>query len=227
MRIKDLPSGSPTALDNLAIDNGTSVRKAPFSAFETGNNQVTFTSGDDEEPNSYISVNEVQSGMLKDVFNKISTMCQNVRYLYGLIGNIDVGSTITGAINTIKDKIGTSSMGTTATTVTGAIYELRQMLTQNALISAIPGLLSRGGVADLDAITGEGIYTYSSTASNIPPVQAGGVFIMIKYSNTYRVQIAIANSASQYVTTPPRIFIRRSFGDSSWSNWFEIATTAV
>lgn len=222
MRIRDLPSGTPTSSDNLAIDNGNANRKAPFSAFEAGDNNVTFTSGDTDTPSVWQSVPVLASGALKSLFANVSTMMANSRYMWGFIGQTAMGTvaeTITGAIAELKDKIGSSSMGTTATTITGAIAELRQMLTQSALVNAIPGLLTRGAATDFNSATATGNYTYTSSTLNKPPIDAGGQFNVYRFSATYIVQEAFINSSSS--SAKPRVFIRRSYSAGNWTSWSE------
>lgn len=129
MQIHELPTDSPTtAEDYLAIDDGTSTRKALFSGFEAGGNEVTFTSGDSASPSTWQTVSTMASGTLSTLMNGLSKMASNARYLYSVIGQTALGTTattITGAIAEIVGKIGNTAMTTTATTLTGAIKEVK------------------------------------------------------------------------------------------------------
>ena len=76
------------------------------STGNTQNNIATFNSEDSTTPDSWTDVSILTSGEKHcNLFNKISTMCRNVRYLWHLIGNnqLSVGDgTITGAINELN-----------------------------------------------------------------------------------------------------------------------------
>lgn len=79
---------------------------------DSKDNVVTFTSGDAEDSNVSVLTGWETVGALstgdthKSIFNKISTMIKNVRYLYKLLGTTDIssigGGTITGAINKLN-----------------------------------------------------------------------------------------------------------------------------
>lgn len=73
---------------------------------DTKDNTITFTSGDGTDPTAWADVPVLTRGEKhSSLFNKISTMCRNVRYLWQLIGNdqLSVGDgTITGAISTLN-----------------------------------------------------------------------------------------------------------------------------
>lgn len=105
MQIHELPSGTPTDSDLLPFDTGEANYKTPFSGFDVGENTATFTSGDDDDPQQFKTVDLIETGPLKTVLNRLSMAASNIRYLGKLIGN--------------------SIMGTSATTITGAISELK------------------------------------------------------------------------------------------------------
>ena len=116
MQIHDLNTKALTDPAYVAFDDGTDTYKADFKAeidnaaadavadADLTDNTVAFTSGDAASPTAWTAVDVLTSGLsLKTLFNRISTMVKNVRYIWS--------------------KIGTASMGTTATTITGAIAE--------------------------------------------------------------------------------------------------------
>ena len=116
MQIHDLNTKALTNPAYVAFDDGTDTYKADFKAeidnaaadavadADLTDNTVAFTSGDSASPTGWTAVSVLTSGLsLKTLFNRISTMVKNVRYIWS--------------------KIGTASMGTTATTITGAIAE--------------------------------------------------------------------------------------------------------
>ena len=83
-----------------------------------------YTSGDSASPSNWSSVDVVStSDTNSSIFNKITTMVQNVRWLYTKLGNddfSDTGSdTITGALSTLQSRLdGKSPMSHTHTTMT-------------------------------------------------------------------------------------------------------------
>lgn len=116
MQIHDLNTKALTDPAYVAFDDGTDTYKTEFNEVvanaaasavadaDLTENTVAFTSGDAASPTAWTAVDVLTSGLsLKTLFNRISTMVKNVRYIW--------------------NKIGTASMGTTATTITGAIAE--------------------------------------------------------------------------------------------------------
>ena len=70
---------------------------------DSAENTVTFESGDAAETNVWTDVDVLASGEKhSSIFNKVSTMFKNVRYLYKMLGTTDIsaigGGTVTGAI---------------------------------------------------------------------------------------------------------------------------------
>ena len=79
---------------------------------DTKDSAVTFTSGDcaDANASSWTSVNPLETGETHaSLFNKISTMLKNIRYLYKKLGTTDISSigdgTVTDAISKLNSKI--------------------------------------------------------------------------------------------------------------------------
>lgn len=69
----------------------------------TNNNSVTFTTADSASPTEWTDVEQMKSGEKhSSLFNKISAMFKNVRWLYKMLGTTDISSigdgTCTGAI---------------------------------------------------------------------------------------------------------------------------------
>lgn len=119
MQIHDLNTKALTDPAYVAFDDGTDTYKTEFNDVvanaaaaavadaDLTDSTVAFTSGDAASPTAWTAVDVLTSGLsLKTLFNRISTMVKNVRYIWS--------------------KIGTASMGTTATTITGAIAEHEQ-----------------------------------------------------------------------------------------------------
>ena len=105
MQIHELPTDTPTSSDYLAMDDGTSTRKALMNTFTLNDNPVTFTTRDETTPTEWKGASAMASGdSLAVLFNRASAAASNVRYLRSLIGTTALGTiatTITGAINEI------------------------------------------------------------------------------------------------------------------------------
>lgn len=134
MQIHELPSASPSASDYIPIDNGTATRKTTLSSIDMGSNEITFTSGDTSSPSSWQTVAVMASNTAANLMNAISKMVANIRWLYNRLGTSSTGTTattVTGAIAEHSTKIGSAEMGTTATTLTGAIAEVNDSVNTN------------------------------------------------------------------------------------------------
>ena len=82
----------------------------PLPQGDTTNNIVTFTNKDNLSPTAWTDVEKLASGEKhSSIFNKISTMFKNIRYLYKMLGTTDISNlsdgTITGAINKLNTDI--------------------------------------------------------------------------------------------------------------------------
>lgn len=162
MQIHDLNTKTLTDPAYVAFDDGTDTYKADFKAeidnaaasavadADLTDNTVAFTSGDAESPTTWTAVSVLTSGLtIKELFNRISTMIKNVRYIWNLLGSSsfsNVASTLTGAI-------GNTALTTTAQTLSGAIAEHER---------DISGLNSKIKSTDIT------ITTSSSGAAGIP-----------------------------------------------------------
>lgn len=115
MEIHELPSGTLANEDVLAVDNGANTRKLNFKNIvnsliteaDLTDNPVAFTSGDAENPTEWSNVSVITTGStLATLFNRISTMVKNVRWLYSKLGTTDIssigGGTVTGAISALN-----------------------------------------------------------------------------------------------------------------------------
>lgn len=132
MQIHDLNTKALTDPAYVAFDDGTDTYKVEFndtveSAAQDAvadadltQNTVGFTSGDSLSPSGWTSVPQITTdSTLATLFNRISTMVKNVRYIWNLLGSSsfsNVASTLTGAI-------GNTALTTTAQTLSGAIAE--------------------------------------------------------------------------------------------------------
>lgn len=146
MEIHELNTKALTDPAYVPFDDGTDTYKAEFNevvenaanaavaAADLTNNSVAFTSGDAASPTAWSSVSVITSGStLATLFNRISTMVKNVRWLYSKLGTTDIssigGGTVTGAISALNGKadyelrkitipLNNSSMGTVSVSYT-------------------------------------------------------------------------------------------------------------
>lgn len=147
MEIHDLNTKALTDPAYVAFDDGTDTYKTEFNdvvadaaadavaSADLTDNMVAFTSGDSASPTGWTAVDVLTSGLsLKTLFNRISTMVKNVRYIWNLLGSSsfsNVASTLTGAI-------GNTALTTTAQTLSGAIVEHESDIsTLNSKIGAV------------------------------------------------------------------------------------------
>lgn len=96
-------------------------------------------------------------------------------------------------------------------------YQLTQTIngvTSN--ISALPGLLSRGTITAFNDVTTTGLYIYTSSAKNRPPVSAGGCCLVLRISSTSCWQLAFITSTS---STAMQAYARRMYSSGNWTAW--------
>lgn len=77
---------------------------------DTKDNTATFDSGDATAPASWADVPALASGEKHSgIFNKVSTMFRNIRYLYKMLGTADISAigdgTVTGAISMLNTNV--------------------------------------------------------------------------------------------------------------------------
>lgn len=126
MQIHDLNEKTLTNPAYVAFDDGEDTYKTEFNecvenaanaavaAADLTENEVAFTSGDAASPTAWSSVSVLTSGStLATLFNRISTMVKNVRWLYSKLGTTDIssigGGTVTGAISALNGKLAYST----------------------------------------------------------------------------------------------------------------------
>ena len=91
------------------IRNGKTFSGTP-TRVDTAKSYTTFTSNDNKSPTQWTEVELLTSKEEhQSMFNKISTMFKNIRYLYKVLGNTDISAigdgTITGGLNTLNGSL--------------------------------------------------------------------------------------------------------------------------
>lgn len=122
MQIHELPAQTNAAdTDVVAIDTGTSTQKitvANLGKHITESSTPAYTSGDAANPSSWANVATITSGLaLSTLFNRLSTMVKNVRYLYTQLTSVqDKISGLTSQTESFADK----TVQTSTTTFLGS-----------------------------------------------------------------------------------------------------------
>jgi len=209
MQIHDLNTKALTDPAYVAFDDGTDTYKTEFNDVvadaaaaavadaDLTDNTVAFTSGDAASPTAWTAVDVLTSGLsLKTLFNRISTMVKNVRYIW--------------------NKIGTASMGTTATTITGAIAEHESDISTLNSKLKVKEYTSSSGFTGLDSQLSTdaqlGAYIAYVTGTNDAPTSDTRWTVVGFYSgDQYQAQIAF--------TFDNKIFKRYKRSGTTWSNW--------
>lgn len=212
MEIHELNTKALTDPAYVPFDDGTDTYKAEFNEVvedaanaavaeaDLTNNSVAFTSGDAASPTAWSNVSVITTGStLATLFNRISTMVKNVRWLYSKLGTTDIssigGGTVTGAISALNGKVASS-------TVTYS--------KNNTYISATEGAVQRFG----NVVAGSIIFTMSSAASDnnislitgLPAPRASQQFI-IMCVNDYSMTRAQLTSSGTLRTWYSRAFV--------------------
>ena len=96
----ELSEESENLVTNKAVTTGIKYN-------DTKDNTTTFLSDDTLEPEGYSDISLLKSSEThSSIFNKLSTMFKNVRYLFGMLGTTDISSigdgTVTDAISRIN-----------------------------------------------------------------------------------------------------------------------------
>lgn len=122
------------------------VLEVPYLYSNTRDSTVSYTSNDNTNPTAWTNISAITSGEKhSSLFNKISTMFKNVRYIYKMLGTTDISQlgdgTVTGALsslnaNSLKCKVVSASIAGIAA---GAykIIELGLGLTGTNTLSAV------------------------------------------------------------------------------------------
>lgn len=220
MEIHELNTKALTDPAYVPFDDGTDTYKAEFNevvedaanaavaAADLTNNSVAFTSGDAASPTAWSSVSVITSGStLATLFNRISTMVKNVRWLYSKLGTTDIssigGGTVTGAISALNGKTILTLTRTENTHVTVqnfnrlSAYKRGNMLCLNGNLSAEYG----SGFTDFNEIGR--ISNWSAISDiyvNVPAQNDGSKVICIQiYANgTIRIYSSTAFAGAPF-----------------------------
>lgn len=196
MEIHSLNSKTPSATDVLALDTGSDTYKATGTAV-VENAAPTYTSGDAASPTSWADVTVLSSGLsVKTLLNRISTMIKNVRWLYS--------------------KLGTTELGTTATTITGAIAEHEADI--SGLNSNKLGFLGdfTGNMNSVDI--SPGIYRLNAagsyTITDLPGSMSDPAYCLFIQEPYFNTQVILNDSY---------LLIRKRTGNPpAWRSWLKL-----
>lgn len=157
MQIHELNSRTPTATDEMALDTGSLTYKTT-----AGQLRPQFTSSDMANPTSWDDVPVLvgNNASITYVFERLTRMFRNIRYLWKLIGSNDFSN----VAETISGAIGNTALTTTATDISGAIAEHEED------ISTINGNLSKKFIettgTSVDLTTAYAVVPCANVAAN-------------------------------------------------------------
>ena len=128
------------------IEREEAIKNKLDTTGDTKDNIVTYTSEDAENPTSWTSMVLFKSKeKFSSLFNKISVMAKNVRYLYKLLGTTDISGYGDGTVTDIISKLETEKLGTikacsveTVADGTGAIVSIDKSGTEATINFKIP-----------------------------------------------------------------------------------------
>lgn len=219
-----LSSTSENPLQNKIINTALSEKLGVSG--DSKNNIVTFTSSDTTDANvtSWISEDQLTSGVThSNFFAKASKMFNNIRYLFKLLGTVDISTigngTVTGAINQLNTYTNTINNDTVHfsyindTNIIQDGTDLDTFVTPGTYrcwSSATAATLLHCPVSETNTKSGFRLYVLP-TGYGVEPIQ-------------YGMQILIASAASDGVG---RIFYRNQTGTDSnyyWKEWQQIYT---
>lgn len=186
---------------------------------DTSDSYVTFTSDDMANPTNYTDVNLLTSGEThSSLFNKVSTMFKNIRYLFKMLGTTDISSigdgTTTGGISALNSGLSTATSDITA--LDSNLDNLNASLTFDSWItngadltaitskswsySANPNVLAKQGVPD--GFSKYGTY-FGFNSSNYKAILYQSVLGELAiYSTNNSVWVSMATKADySYVQT--------------------------
>lgn len=165
---------------------------------DSQNNTVTFTSGDAADSSvsrttGWSAVAALTSGLTHSaLFNRISTMMKNVRYLYKLIGTTDISSL------------------STAGTVTGAISKLNTDLTDTLK------KVTWTNNVDLNNLTTDGIYYLGNGLTNAPSTSIWSPMRVYKPTSVSAIRQIIYHRSG---ATGETYTMSRAYQDNAWTDW--------
>lgn len=143
---KELSETSTNLVENQAIAKGLKTN-------ETKDNTVTFISNDSKEVTAYEDINVLTSGEKhSSIFNKISTMFKNIRYLYKILGSTDISTINDGTVTNIVSNLNENKLNkvnvinSTVTTEEGYAADARQ------LNSSVKGTYANGVANEITAL---------------------------------------------------------------------------
>lgn len=122
MQIHELNTRTPGVYDYAALDTGSQTYKA-----QVGDLKPQYTSYDSANPTSWAEVATMGSNTpISTFFERVTYIARNVRYLWKLIGSGDFSN----VAETLSGAIGNTALTTEATTISGAIAEHEEDISQ-------------------------------------------------------------------------------------------------
>lgn len=225
----DILAGTPVTSVNGQRGN-VNITSESIEALATdgdsAENTITYTCYDEPDPSmTWMTVPVLTSGEKhKTIFNRVSRMFRNVRYIWKLLGTTDISAigngTITGAINSLNGDLANKQSLITgaATTVTSSNLTANRVLSTNA-----DGKIAVTNVTNqilLDAVKGKLTEIHGEDGSTVGTELAPGWYYQLRFGSLYTegVQIVIG----YYGQCAGKVYVRTWAGNSISCNWKEL-----
>ena len=191
---KPVSTAQQTALDKKLDKTGDSK-----------DNTITFTSADSTTATAWTDVAVLSTGEKhSSIFNKVSTMFKNIRFLYKMLGTTDISAigdgTVTNALSTLN-----SNLTTTKNSLKN-YYNLSNV-----------DIIEIKAETDLNSLTEAGTYRCSSS-TNVStlkncPISSGNFKLTVDkiFSTAFKQTIAYISGSTQTYT--------RFYGNGKFTNW--------
>ncbi len=170
---------------------------------DSGENTAVYTSGDAANPSGWTDVAVMASGEKhKSLFNKLSTMAKNVRWLYKMLGTTNIasigGGTLTGAISSLNT--GLANLCIQSTYKNSAAITINDNATSGSIIFSLAksgyifaGICTIAPGNDFVAINsvyfnGSTLYIRLRNTSSIKQtINAGVMLVIVSYIKNYAI----------------------------------------
>lgn len=186
----ELSEESENLVINKAVTTGIKYN-------DTKDNTTTFLSDDTLEPEGYSDISLLKSSEThSSIFNKLSTMFKNVRYLFGMLGTTDISSIGDG-------------------TVTDAISRINIDLAKSYKHKG--GFV--GNIDDLRKPTDNGVYYINSTSGTTGDVPGFVYYFLSVIMSSENTGVQVAYVAAYNNQSTLGRFALRTYINNQWYEW--------
>ena len=207
---------------NLLYNSDSNLAVVDTTGDDTKNDVTTFTSEDSTTAESWTDVEVLSSGEKhSSLWKKVSIMFKNIRYLKNFLGNNDISAigdgTVTGAVNTLNDKL--SHVGMIIHTTTLDTEEKVKAIYGGTSWSKIEGrfLLGQSSSYAINSTGGEA--THKLTVNEMPSHNhAGKISAKGAYLAFYNDGTAGDRGTASYNSTGDTFSLTSNGGNKAHNN---------